>query len=65
MNSATFVSDNLIENSKKYDSWKYHKYEHNMLASSRTHYFDEMVNDPFNVNNEGCHFQLFSERVIE
>ena len=24
-----------------------------------------MVNDPFNVNNEGCHFQLFSERVIE
>ena len=34
-------------------------------ASSRTHYFDEMVKDPINVNNEGCHFRLFSERVNE
>ena len=34
-------------------------------ASSRTHYFDEMVKDLINVNNEGCHFRLFSERVNE
>ena len=56
----------------KWSDWKFQKNPFLELpqvqcvqASSRTHYFDEMVKDPINVNNEVCHFRLFSERVNE